>query len=80
MDEFSVMKYFDRMDQALEDILQKQRPVDKTVILWWGLDGLTLDENGDLKWISRKRPASLYPGYSVFANALLNATFPVDFS
>lgn len=50
---FSAAAYWERMEQAQLDILEDQKPVDQTVILWWGLDGLTLDENGELKWISR---------------------------
>lgn len=53
---FLVSEYLDRMEQAQLDILEHQKPVDQTVVLWWGLDGLTLDENGELKWISRKKP------------------------
>lgn len=53
---FSVAEYLGRMEQAQLEIWEKQKPVDQTVILWWGLDGLTLDENGELKWISRKKP------------------------
>lgn len=53
---FSVTEYFDRMEQVALDILEKQEPVGKTIILWWGLDGLRLNENGTLEWISRKKP------------------------
>lgn len=53
---FVVSEYWKEMDRHLVDILQKQKPVDQIIILWWGLDGLTLDENGELKWISRKKP------------------------
>lgn len=53
---FSVSEYLWRMERAQLDILEDQKPVDQAVVLWWGLDGLTLDENGELKWISRKKP------------------------
>lgn len=53
---FSVAEYLGRIEQAQLEILEEQKPADQTVILWWGLDGLTLDENGALKWISRKKP------------------------
>lgn len=52
---FSISEYFDRMEQAALDILEKQEPVDKIIILWWGLDGLRLNEDGTLEWISRKK-------------------------
>lgn len=53
---FSATAYFDRMEKATLDILEKQEPVDKTIILWWGLGGLRLNEDGTLEWISRKKP------------------------
>lgn len=52
---FSVPAYFDRMEQIALDILEKQEPIGKTIILWWGLDGLRLNEDGTLEWISRKK-------------------------
>lgn len=52
---FSVSAYFDRMEQAALDIQEKKEPIDKTIILWWGLDGLRLNEDGTLEWINRKK-------------------------
>lgn len=52
---FSFPAYFDRMEQAALEILENQEPVDQTIILWWGLDGLRLNEDGTLEWISRKK-------------------------
>lgn len=54
---FSVSAYLDRLERIRLDICEDQKPVDQTIILWWGLDGLTLDEKGKLKWISRKKKA-----------------------
>lgn len=53
---FRVSEYLGRIEQAQLDILEDQKPVDQTVVLWWGLDGLMLDEHRELKWISRKKP------------------------
>lgn len=53
---FSEAKYLERMEKALLEAQEQKETVDQTVILWWGLDGLTLDENGNLKWISRRKP------------------------
>lgn len=53
---FSIPAYFDRMEQAALEILEKQEPIDRTIILWWGLDGLRLNEDGTSEWISRKKP------------------------
>lgn len=52
---FGVPACFDRMEQATLDILEKQEPIDQTIILWWGLDGLRLNEDRTLEWISRKK-------------------------
>lgn len=53
---FILSEYFSRMEQAALDILENQDPVSKTIILWWGLDGLRLNVDGSLEWISRKKP------------------------
>ena len=55
---FIVSEYYDRMEKAALDILEHQWPVDQTIILWWGLDGLRLNEDGTLEWVSRKKPKS----------------------
>lgn len=53
---FILSEYFSHMEQANLYIWENQEPVDKTIILWWGLDGLRLNEDGSLEWISRKKP------------------------
>lgn len=55
---FSVRDYLDHMENAALEIAEEKEPVDRTIILWWGLDGLRLDEDGTLKWISRKKAKS----------------------
>lgn len=57
---FIVSEYYDRMGKSALDILESQEPVDQTIILWWGLDGLRLNEDGSLEWISRKKPETVY--------------------
>lgn len=52
---FWVSRYLERMEQAQVDILSNQKPIDKTIVLWWGLDVLRLNENGELEWITRKK-------------------------
>lgn len=52
---FSVSEYFDRIEKASIEILEEIKPVDHTIVLWWGLDGLRLNEDGTLEWTSRKR-------------------------
>ena len=56
LEPFVVSEYYDRMEKAALDILEHQEPVNQTIILWWGLDGLRLNEDGELEWISRKTP------------------------
>lgn len=52
---FIVSEYYDRMEKAALDILEHQWPVDQTIILWWGLDGLRLNDDGTLEWVRRKK-------------------------
>lgn len=49
-------RYYARTERAALDILEQQEPVDKTIILWWGLDGLRLNEDGTLEWVSKRKP------------------------
>lgn len=79
---FIVSEYCDRIEKTSLAILEEQKPVDQIIILWLGLDGLKLNEDGETEWISRKKPEpvnqsvfcqpaqsimqSAYPHYSVF--------------
>lgn len=45
---FSVCDYLDHMENAALEIAEEKEPIDQTIILWWGLDGLRLDEDGSL--------------------------------
>lgn len=56
--QYSAFKYLSRIEAAHLDILESKSPIDKTVILWWGLDGLQLNEDGTMKWVSRKKKLS----------------------
>lgn len=56
LESFVVSEYYDRMEKAALDILEHQEPVNQTIILWLGLNGLRLNEDGELEWISRKTP------------------------
>ena len=55
---YFVSKYLSRIEAAHLDILESIIPIEKTVILWWGLDGLQLNEDGTMKWVSRKKKRS----------------------
>ncbi len=52
---FVVSEYFARIEKASLEILESRKPVEQIVILWWGLDGLRLNEDGATEWISRKK-------------------------
>lgn len=52
---FIVPEYYDQMEKAALDILEHQEPVDQTIVLWWGLDGLRMNEDGTMEWVSRKK-------------------------
>lgn len=54
--EWSPSLYFDIIEKASVEIMIQTEPVDKIIVLWWGLDGLRMNEDGSLEWISRKNP------------------------
>lgn len=52
---FSHIDYLSRIETLCETLWQE--PHEKYVlILWWGLDGLRLNEDGTRKWISKAKP------------------------
>ena len=53
---FVVSEYLARIEKASIEILESRKPVEQIVILWWGLDGVRLNEDGTAEWISRKKP------------------------
>lgn len=53
---FVVSEYYERMEQAALDILEHREAVDKAITLRWGLDELRLNEDGELEWVSRRKP------------------------
>lgn len=50
----SVYDYLDRMEKAALEIEESKEPIDAVIVLWWGLDGLRLNEDGTMEWISRR--------------------------
>lgn len=68
---FVVSEYLTRIEKASIEILESRKPIEQIVILWWGLDGLRLNEDGTVEWISRKKPSPVqrnvfyvqWPGY-----------------
>lgn len=49
---FSVTEYLDRMER--ESLKLKNHREQYLIVLWWGFDGLRLNEDGTTEWISRK--------------------------
>lgn len=50
---FSVSEYMDRREKVMMDILKdKKEPY--CVTLWWNYDGLRMNEDGTMEWISKK--------------------------
>ena len=54
-EQYSVSKYLSRIEASHLDKNQTKHPTDKTITLWWGLDGLRLNEDGTMEWVSRKK-------------------------
>ena len=62
----SVCEYFEHIEKASIEIQENLKPIDHSIILWWGLDGLQLNDDGELEWISRKnkpRPSNGLSSY-----------------
>lgn len=55
---FSISAYLDRINRAALVIEQEKEPVDQTIILWWGLEGIKLNSDGSIESVSRKKPKS----------------------
>lgn len=53
---FVVSEYLERVEKAALDILERREKTNKTITLWWGLDGIRLNEDGSAKQVSRKKP------------------------
>lgn len=54
---FSVSEHLSTTEEAFLNILENLKPIDRTITLWWGLDGIRLNEDGTAKEVSRKKPA-----------------------
>ena len=52
---YSISEYFQHIEDASIEIQQQKEPVDRTTVLWWGVDGLRMNEDGGLEWISRRK-------------------------
>lgn len=57
VDPFEASAYLDRMEAVHLSIQETAQPVDWTITLWLGLDGLRIDPDGTAEWIRRSGPA-----------------------
>lgn len=55
--DFKISEYLSRIERSYLDMLENLQPIDKTITLWIGLEGLRLNEDGTTEWLSRKNPA-----------------------
>lgn len=54
---FNVSEYMERIEKAYLEILETRQPISQSITLWWGLDGLRMNEDGTTEWISRRKTA-----------------------
>lgn len=53
---FSVPEYYDRAQQQQETLqAEKENQKPYAIILWWGLDGLRLNDDGSFEWIRKNQ-------------------------
>lgn len=53
---FEAAAYLSRLEKAYLHMLETAQPVDWTIVLWLGLDGLRIDPDGTTEWIKRSGP------------------------
>lgn len=74
---FSVAEYYKRKEKLTLQILEDKKPVSHTIVLWWGLKGLRLNDDGSLEWISRKNPVNQNVFYQS-QNSICTTNHPLD--
>lgn len=76
---FVVSEYLEQAEKVSLDILKIRKPTDKTIVLWWGLDGIRLNEDGTAKEVSRKKPAeNVFYQTCQFARPIQSGTLLAD--
>lgn len=66
---FSVTEYFDRMER--ESLKLADQSEQYLIVLWWGFDGLRLNEDGTAEWISRKPAPPPQIDYSFYSSPIM---------
>jgi len=68
-DPFSVSEYYKRIERTWLEFLSEQECVEKyTLVLWVGLDGLRLNDDGTMEWIKRDMYGQTKPREISLAN------------
>ena len=57
----SVSQYLADMEKVILELLEERPPQDRTITLWWGLDGLRLNEDGSIELVSRRKQTPVQP-------------------
>ena len=68
---FSVSSYLEEIEKVHLSILEEQenwKP--DPITLWWGLDGVRLNDAGEVEWISRRKKPEVNYTYSEVNNAV----------
>lgn len=56
IDSFSVSEYYDRTQQQLEFLqAEKENQEPYAIILWLGIDGLRLNDDGSFEWVRKRK-------------------------
>lgn len=71
MMQFNASGCFERMERAQIDIIESRNPIDKSITLWWGLDGLRLNEDGSIENIHRSNKTAINSGYGFIGSGFL---------
>lgn len=72
---FKVSAYLARMEKVHLDLLKEHQPVDGTITLWLGLDGLQIAPDGESEWIRREPFQTVTPPL-IFAPPLPSRWLP----
>lgn len=66
---FSTSKYLEVIEKAHLSILEEQENREPYIItLWWGLDGVRLNDAGEVEWISRRKKPKANYSYDEVSN------------
>lgn len=50
---FSIGEYLERIENVSIRILEEQKRADQRITLWWGVNGIRLNDDGTIEWVKR---------------------------